>query len=243
MQMMTSEEASAARIARAALREKYEGIELGPEEPEVSEDFWQGSQKLYVMFSGLYGLMSIPTDVFYRKAGILDQSKLVLRDPHHAWYQRGLPSVGNDLQTIARFIETKIEESGAKDVRFIGNCKGGFAALLFCSLLKRGKAIAFVPQTFLSPERQDEDPRQPYLIEDMYKHRTGQHIYDLKPWMQQHSPEIRADIFVGSNPFDLNHARELEGFPNIKINYLGGGGHRVVAQLNKQNRLRDVFAA
>jgi hypothetical protein len=243
MQMMTSEEAKAERALRAVHKQLVMDSMEGPKEPVVTEDFWQGSQKLYVLFSGLYGLMSIPTDLFFRNAGLVDQSKLILRDHYHAWYQRGLPSVGDDVDAIARFIEKKIEESGAKDVRFVGNCKGGFAALLFCSLLKRGKAITFVPQTFLSPERQDEDPRQPYLVEELYKHRTEKHIYDLKPWMQQHSPDIKADIFVGNNRFDLNHARELEGFRNINITYVGEGGHRVAAQLNKQGLLRAVLAA
>lgn len=242
---MDIEHYKVARAVRAAQKQRVlDAMEaLGPGEPPVSEEFWQGSERLYIFFSGLMGLMSIPTDVFFRNCGLLDQSKLILRDPHHAWYQRGLPEIADDVQGIARFLEDRIVASGAREVRFVGNCKGGFAALLFCSLLRRGKAIAFVPQTFLSPERQTEDPRQPYFVEEMHRHRTDRHIYDLRPWMQQHSPDIEAEVFVGNNPFDLVHANDLEGFRNIRVHHVGAGGHRVAAQLNKEGRLPGILAA
>ncbi|MDP3858099.1 MAG: hypothetical protein Q8Q73_10125 [Stagnimonas sp.] len=241
--MIDLEQVRQARALRASRKQRWLDSLSGPEEPVLQEQFWQGSERLYILFSGLYGLMSIPTEVFFRNSGLIDQSRLVLRDPHHAWYQRGLPGIGDDVHAIARYLQQRIEQSGAREVRFVGNCKGGFAALLFCALLRQGKAIAFVPQTFLSPERQDEDPRQPYLVEELYRHRTDRHIYDLRPWMLQHAPDTEAEVYVGDNPYDLNHAQELDGFRRIRVHQVGGGGHRVAAQLNKQGRLSQVLAA
>lgn len=213
-------------------------------QPLVQEEFWQGSRRIYIIFAGLMGHIGMPPEVLFRSGGIIDQSRIILRDPYQNWYQRGVPTVGRDVFEVAEFLERRIAASGASEVRFFGNCKGGFAALLFCSLLGRGHAVATVPQTYLSPERQrlSGDPRGQALTAEMYQHRAERHIYDLKPWMAQHSPNISADIYVANNPYDLAHARELEGFQNIRVHYLKEGGHRVAMKLEREGRLERMLA-
>lgn len=212
--------------------------------PPYEEDFWQGSDRLYIMFSGARGHLGLPKLEYARSAGIIDHNRLLLRDPFSAWYQRGIPTVGEDVHAIARFLENKITESGASDVWFVGNSMGGFAALLFCSLTATGRAIAFAPQTFLSPEKVKffGDTRRPEAVAEMHSHRTANHIYDLQPWLKRHSPDISADLYYDdSYAFDLHHANELKGFRNIRHHPFQQGGHRIIIHLYQQGLLEGIL--
>ncbi|MES2684951.1 MAG: hypothetical protein V4650_15630 [Pseudomonadota bacterium] len=215
------------------------------EKPPYEEDFWQGSDRLYIMFSGARGHLGLPKLEYARRAGIIDHNRLLIRDPYSAWYQRGIPGVGDDVHAIARFLERKITESGASDVCFVGNSMGGFAALLFCSLTATGRAVAFAPQTFLSPEKQKSsgDTRRPEAVAEMYRHRSANHIYDLQPWLKRHSPDIQADLYYDANyAFDLSHANDLKGFPNVRHHPFQQGGHRIIISLYQQDLLEGILS-
>jgi hypothetical protein len=214
--------------------------------PVIHEEFWQGSERLYIFFGGILGGMGMSPFELARSGGILDYSRIFIRDPYQAWYQRGLPEIGDSVYEIARHLQNRIAASGAEEVRFVGNCMGGYAAILMCSLLNTGRAIAFAPQSFVSPEKIQHfgDLRAPDKLAAMYQYRTGEHIYDLQLWLQQHSPEISADVYVCSTyEQDLAHARELSVLKNIRIHQCDKGGHRVVVHLHQLGRMPEILAA
>lgn len=121
---------------------------------------------------------------------------------------------------------------------------GGFAALLFCSMLRCGSATAFSPQTFLSAEKrkQHADDRWPDQIRKLHSSRCETDIYDLKPWIDSTNPEIRAQIHVStSEPLDEIHANELASFPNIEVVRYHSGGHGLVKKLRDDGLLNEII--
>lgn len=210
----------------------------------VSEKLVPGSTRLYLFFGGIMGEIGMPPFEFYRSSEILGYSRIFLRDLNQAWYQRGLPTIGADVHAVGEYLRLKIRESGATDVYFVGNSMGGYAALMFCALLRQGQAIAFAPQTFVSREkrRQHGDDRWPRQIEALHGTEAASDILELDTWIRAHHPEMRARIYVSIvDELDLRHAGELAGFPSIEIHRFPQAGHNLVAQLRDDGQLARIL--
>lgn len=206
--------------------------------PIVHEEYWQGSKRFYICFAGIRGGVGMSQLDFSRSAGILDSSRIFLRDPNTAWYQHGLPGIGENIHDIARYLEGKIAQSGASEVRFFGNCMGGYAAILCCALIGRGRAVAFAPQTGVI----SSDERH-HLTARLFDKQKPEHIYNLAEWLARNAPDVQADIHVARDyDLDVAHAKALEGFRNIRIHYYEKGGHRVIIHAHQMGLLRGIMA-
>jgi len=210
----------------------------------INESLVPGSEKLFLFFGGIAGEIGIPPFEFYRASKIIDSSKVFLRDINQSWYQRGLPTIGDDAYAIGEYLRNTIIKSGASDVYFVGNSMGGFAALLFCSMLQRGKVIAFAPQTFVSPEKRLKhgDHRWSHQIEMLHRTRGASDIYDLKPWIQNRFPEMQSRVYVSlEHTLDMRHANELADFSNIDIHCFPDAGHGLVTRLRDDGLLARIL--
>jgi len=211
----------------------------------VSEDIIPGSKKLFLFFGGIAGAIGMPPFEFYRASRILQYSRIFLRDAGQSWYQRGLPGIGEDAHAIGDYLRDKIQESGASEIIFIGNSMGGFAALLFCSMLQMGKAIAFSPQTFISREKRHRygDDRWLEQIERLHKGHTSTDIDDLQPWIGSRFPHMPARVYVStSDELDMHHVNELAAFPNIEVHHFPDGGHGLVTKLRDDGILTEILS-
>lgn len=183
------------------------------------------SDRLYVFFGGISGTLGMPHFEFYRAAQVLDSNKLFLRDPSQCWYQHGLPAIGSTPFAVGEYLMSEIEKMGVSDIRFVGNSMGGFAALLFCSMLRRGKVIAFSPQTFIGDEKRKQHGDRRWSPQIGKIHSVTSGIHDLKPWISDNFSAISANIYVSSADFlDMIHARELAEFDNVAIHCFAEGG-------------------
>ena len=79
--------------------------------------------------------------------------KLFFIDKHQCWYQKGLKDLTSDIKTSVEFIKNKIKKY--KEVIFIGASSGGYASILFGSLLNIQKVIVFFPQTYIDLKKID----------------------------------------------------------------------------------------
>jgi pimeloyl-ACP methyl ester carboxylesterase len=167
-----------------------------------------------------------------------------LRDPAQAWYQRGLPDIGGDVYAVRDFLAQKIDESGASEVRFVGNSMGGFAALLFGSLLRTGRVIAFVPQTFVSAglRAQHGDHRWERQINELHGGGVGADFFEVAPVAAVHHPGLKADIYVANDPpLDGRHADQMLDFSDVRIHRFDVGGHALVKMLRDQGLLAGIL--
>jgi hypothetical protein len=214
--------------------------------PAILEELIPGSSKLYFIFGGVAAEMAMPPFEFYASARIIEENKVFLRDFSQAWYQNGLPGVGSDLYAIRDFIQGKIAELKPEEVFFVGNSMGGYAAILFAALVGRGTAIAFAPQTFVSPLKRlrHRDRRWSKQIAGMYLRTAFKaHIWDLKACLKPLQNETRIEIFVSEDdPLDYLHALRLRGLEGVQIHECPVGGHTLVKQLRDEGKLPAILS-
>lgn len=74
--------------------------------------------------------------------------KYFLVDLESAWYQRGLSGLTHDIPSTASLLAQYLE--GYQYIAMVGISAGGYAAILFGSLLGADKVVAFQPQTIIS---------------------------------------------------------------------------------------------
>ncbi|MEM6655073.1 MAG: hypothetical protein AAF596_04645 [Planctomycetota bacterium] len=204
-----------------------------------------GARRLYVFFGGIASGIAMPPFEFYNAAQILDDNKVFVRDFRQAWYHAGLRGVSRDLPSTAEFLRQQVAELHAESVTFVGNSMGGFAALLFASLTGLGPAVAFAPQTFLTPalRYKHRDTRWGRKVWTAYL-RTGYkpRAFDLRPIVERRRTAWPLTVYVSADDRrDLSHARHIEGLAGVQVTVLHGGGHNVVRRLRDEGRLAAIL--
>ena len=210
-------------------------------EPLLSRD---GSD-LYLFFGGIANGIAIPPFEFFGSAGILEQHKIFFRDLDQNWYHQGFRGVTGDIRSSAKYIEGLIEEISPRQTFFIGNSMGGFAAMLFSTLVGAGDVIAFSPQTFVSPHLKVfyRDLRWRNQILDMYiKALFKPKFFDLRPLLEKRELRNKVTIYSSrSDPLDFIHADRVSHIPNVNVNFLDDAAHNVVKILRDKGLLHKIF--
>lgn len=205
-----------------------------------------GSEKLYIFFGGIAAGIAMPPFEFYNSARILDYSKIFVRDLKQSWYHAGLPGISSNLYSTRDYLHSTIENVNPKRCFFVGNSMGGYAAILFHTLLGIGEAVAFAPQTFISPfmRWRYRDHRWRTQIWKTYKiGGLRNRVWDLKPLMMRNSAARKVSIFVSTDdPMDRVHAMHLKDVPGVRIFERNGGGHGVVKLLRESGELPIIMS-
>lgn len=215
-------------------------------EAAIREELIPGSKKLYFIFGGVAAELAMPPFEFYTSAKIIEENKIFFRDFSQAWYQHGLPGVGNTFASIGGFIERKIAELEPEEVFFVGNSMGGYAAILFASLLGKGTAIAFAPQTFVSPLkrlRHRERRWSKQITKMQLRTALKPHVWDLKPWLKTRQTDADIEIYVAEDSrLDYLHAAHLQHLESVQIHTFPVGGHNLVKQLRDEGALPAILS-
>ncbi|MEJ7589978.1 MAG: hypothetical protein WKF77_00365 [Planctomycetaceae bacterium] len=213
--------------------------------PSILEELVPASNRLYFIFGGIAAEIGMPPFEFYNASRILTENKIFLRDFSQSWYQNGLPGLGRDVYEIAERLAEKIRQVNPVDVYFVGNSMGGYAAILFAALVGSGTAIAFAPQTFISPisKLQHLDLRWPKQIATTcFTTLAKRHVWDLKALLSANQSTLKIEIHVSTKDrLDLMHARRLHGVSGTTIHEYDVGGHALVRYLRDEGRLSGIL--
>jgi hypothetical protein len=226
--------------------DNHQDLKHGDNSP-VLEELSPGSDRLYFIFGGIMASVDdmLPFE-FYKTARILGYSKIFFRDFSQSWYQCGLRGIANDIYDLSVFLKSRINELQPKKIYFVGNSMGGFAAILFSSMLGTGKAIAFSPQSCLSFSKRLRlgDSRWRTKIIRMYgKTIFRKHYYDLQNVLIDNPHDFTIDIHVSrAEQLDMKHALALQQFRQVRIHQYDLGGHTLVRHLRDNNMLASIMA-
>ncbi len=213
--------------------------------PSILEELVPASKRLYFIFGGIAAEIGMPPFEFYNASRILTENKIFLRDFSQSWYQNGIPGVGRDVFETAEYLAEKISQVNPVDVYFVGNSMGGFAAILYATLIGRGTAIAFAPQTFISPliKLRHLDLRWPRQIFTTYfTTLSKRHVWDLRTLLSANQSTRKIEIHVSTRDrLDLIHARRLRGVSGTTIHEYDVGGHALVRHLRDEGRLSGIL--
>lgn len=216
--------------------------EAKPVEIELVPD----ASSLYIFFGGIAAGIAMPPFEFYRSSKILNENKIFIRDLAQRWYQDGLPGISNDIDSTTDFLRAEIKKLEPKKIFFVGNSMGGFAAILFSTLIGKGDAIAFAPQTFISPllKLKHLDLRWLKPIWRAYQIGSAKRkIWDLRPLLLKQDGTQKISIFVCKDcRLDYVHARHLKDISGVKIFEFNGAGHGVVRLLKETGQLPAIMS-
>ena len=212
----------------------------------VEIQLFPNSRSLYVFFGGISSGIAIPPFEFYNASKIIDANKIFIRDFSQSWYQNGLPGVGRNIFSIVDYIQNKIKKINPEKVFFVGNSMGGYAAIAFSCLIGFGEAIAFAPQTFISPilrlsHKDDRWKRQIGLAyrRSLFKRK----VWDLKPLLIRSNGSNKVSIFVSkTDRLDLVHANHIAGLHGVNVYEFDGGGHDIVKLLRDEGKLAEIMS-
>jgi len=153
---------------------------------------------LIVSFAGnakLFG--GIPRFEFVNFLKQFNVSKHFYIDEHNDLYHKGLIGTTSIDETVT-YLKNEIKQY--KRVLFLGNSGGGYAAILFGSLLEVNMVLAFVPQTIRRNDIVDEKYRD---ISHFINNKTKYYIY--------------GDTSI-INPLDchhISHCERIAHHPNV----------------------------
>lgn len=171
------------------------------------------SETLIVTFCSLSGTYKEPPVFeftnFLRKVSY-NSDRLFFIDYTRSWYQYGVSDVSENIQDFINYLRDFIK--GYKYVVFMGISSGGYAAILFGSILNVDTVIGLVPQTLLKDEVCMNTYDSKYTSEHPYK--------DLKEVINHQTKYVLvcADNIEGTDDIHGNgHCLRLGKTDNIEI--------------------------
>lgn len=105
---------------------------------------------------------------------------IYVRDVYKQWYVNGISSKYSSITDTANLL---IELTRNKRVYTIGNSAGGYAAIIFGSLLKADKIFSFSGQFYFT----EEDINKQYLLKANKSDKTRNIFYDTCNFFNEHS--------------------------------------------------------
>lgn len=211
----------------------------------IKEELVKESEKLYIIFGGINTGTGMPPFEFCRASQILDESRIFVRDLSQSWYHLGLSGLTRDVGSTAKYLQAIIEQHEVKKTILVGNSMGGFAALLFASMIANDcRAIAFAPQTFISPIKRLKyrDHRWKSEIFGTYwKAMFKKKYFDLSN-LEGIQNDWKGDIIVSADhKRDMAHALNMQKFSQVTIHAYDCDKHRIVKYLRDKGELQKIL--
>ena len=229
------------RLTRRRLAQPA-GDSDGPMSVEMDAE----SSTLLIAFGGMYGRIGMPPFEFFSLAGEIPVKRLFVRDLHQAWYHRGMPGHGTTLTSVADSLGELVARHEVDRLVVTGNSAGGYAALVFGTLLRADVVLCFAPQTVLDPG----------VLAAIGDHRWDAHLEPLvgegaldSRWVDlgtalvsvAHGASRYEVYFDESLSVDRQHVERLLGLPNLQLYRFGRGRHHLVAALRDSGALARIL--
>ena len=211
----------------------------------VSKDFASDSPHLLVAFGGIYGGLGIPPFEFFNLTKGADVKKLYIRDLDQCLYHRGLRGMSTDIPSTAEVIRELLVESKAKTITFTGNSQGGYASLLFGSLLDVNYTHAFSPQAFITyaDRLRARDNRWQMIVlrihlQSLFKPK----FFNLRRALSPLQYKTQHNIYFGlEEPLDKFHAEYLQGLPGMNLHSYPMDKKRLMKHLRDSGDLSEIL--
>jgi pimeloyl-ACP methyl ester carboxylesterase len=213
----------------------------------VGRDFAKPSTTMLLVFSGMpSGGAGPPPFEFTALTSQIPAKRLFVRDVQGVWYQHGVPGFGRSIDEVAASLRLVLGEQELKRLVVCGYSAGGYAALLFGTLLQADLVVAFSPQTFLDrgwlASIGDNRWDQALDVLDGLGGPDARYV-DLRAALSREPrSEIRYDVhYDGSFPADGQHVARLDGTPGLELYEHPSAGFSLIRSLRVTGDLRRIF--
>lgn len=200
-------------------------------------------KQLLVSFGGIQQALGFPVFEFFNSISDIPCDKIFLRDFHQQWYQKGVDTELNHIDKITTYLKNIIAENDYDKICFLGNSMGGYAAILFGSILNVDTVMAFAPQSYIDRFNRfiNSDKRWLKEISQVHNNKNKERKYfDLKRHLSK-VPPYKTKIHIYYSPkydLDKKHAERLKRKKNIVLHPIQKGGHSVVKTVRDSGDLK-----
>ena len=203
------------------------------------------SDTLLIAFGGMRGQLGMPPFEFFKATAGLPVKRLFVRDLRQAWYHRGIPGHGETLEEVARGLGAIASRGGARRLIVTGNSAGGYAAMVFGSILGADAAVCFAPQSVIDPDALGAigDDRWGQVHELAAAGDLDERWADLRTALPlSGAGKTRYMLFYdGSYELDRAHAERLADVAGVELYPRSRGRHGVAAEMRESGELSRVL--
>lgn len=222
---------------------------LGLEEPTVPvcSDMSSTSRTLLIAFGGVAGRIALPPFEFFSMTAKIPVKRLFVRDLHQAWYHHGVPTYGSTIAAVGESLRQLIASERIERLVTVGNSAGGYAALVFGTLLDADKVLCFAPQTTIDPDTLSGMNDQRWTSKLRSLEAAGvldPEWTDLRRALSEvHcGTNTRYDIYFDESfRADRLHAERLAGIDGVQLHGLQGARHAIAHAMRATGELERVL--
>ncbi len=207
----------------------------------VAVDLPYPGEPLLIAFGGIAGRMgATPPFEFFRLTQRLRVNKVYLRDLDQCWYHAGLRGLTGSVADTAAYLRGLRTACGASRTLVFGSSMGGYAALLFGSLIEATAIHAFSPHTSLQDKR---SIRNRDRLKVLHAGFSGEY-FDLNrvPGPPRCAGE-RHVYYDSTNRKDRRQVGHLGTPEGLHLHAFKGGGHNLVKYLRASGELEKVVVS
>jgi pimeloyl-ACP methyl ester carboxylesterase len=234
-----------AELGRRLPRERSQALE--DREASLSAELDGDSRSLLVAFGGIRGgQLGMPAFEFFQATARMPVKRVFVRDLRQGWYHRGIPEYGDTLASVAEGLRALIDAHEVDRLVMAGNSAGGYAALVFGTLLGAHTVLAFAPQTVLGLDELaaiDDHRWDEQLGAVASEGALDERWSDLRDALPlARLAETRYQIyFDDSLAVDRLHAERLRGLDGARLYRFGRGRHKLVRELREAGALERLL--
>jgi hypothetical protein len=212
----------------------------------VGRDFAKDATTMLVIFSGAWAESGPPPFEFTALTSQMPVKRLFVRDVQGVWYHKGVPGFGGTVDEVRESLRLVLGDHEIERLVVMGNSRGGYAALLFGTLLQADLVLAFAPQTVIDREWLSTigDDRWDHSLDLLERHGGPDRRYvdlaEALPRDGRGKTEYRIH-YNAASPADESHALRLRGLPNLELVAHDAGGRAVVRWLRVNEKLMPIF--
>jgi pimeloyl-ACP methyl ester carboxylesterase len=183
-----------------------------------------------IAFGGLWMRMGgLPPFEFFGQLDDIPSGLVFVRDLEQSWYQFGIRGAADDIRASAKWLSDLLETHGIRRIVCVGCSAGGFAAIVFGSLIGATEIHAFCAQTTIARLGlwRAHDKRWNQYLKPMRKQLGARRpIFDARSVLSTDTPNPHIYVHWGTNEKrDGRHALRLDGLPNVTLVPHNGVGH------------------
>ncbi len=200
--------------------------------------FFPESRSTVIAFGGMLKMLGMPPAEFLKTFTSKQVNTIFVKDFQQCWYQQGLLGLTSGIEETAALIKQQIP-ADQENVYTIGTSAGGFAAILFGTLMGADKIMAFGPQTIVTKEEFETFKSIDSRLNDIDL--NGQFL-DLQKLLNTtaHNGEVHIHFSEGHKD-DKLAAERLSGINNVHLYPWQTDNHNIAGWLKKADKLEAIF--
>lgn len=159
-----------------------------------------------------------------------ETNAIFIRDPGKTWYNGAIPGISGNADDLLELLRVHCSKFDLDRVTVAGTSMGGYAAILFGTLLGAGRVIAIGPQIVLN-KTLPRSPSAPVKYSDLAPVIAGKH------------DRTTVEVWYGSeSALDLYNALLVPQIDGVRTIGVRAAMHNVLYKFKRTNELRSFFS-